>query len=323
MTQTDGRSALLDQLCNAWAPQQHPVADDPVEMWRAVGREPDPWQRDLITRRDWVQALVLCGRQTGKSTTAASLALHTALTKPNSTTLIISRSLRQAAELKRKVDEFHHGLLAESSPLKATRRGRPFRPLPWRVNRLRHEEVDDDEAVRNSVLSLELFNGSRILAMPCSADTSVGFTIDLLIYDEAARIPDGVYFPMRPTVARARSRGEGGRVVALTTPNGKVGWFWEAWNRCQAALARGDKPEWEVVQVPAGVLGPDGTIRLGGCPHLTVEFLRSEYEELGSRWWLQEYGIKFVDALDQVFAQADIDRALRVVDDGFAVMEDV
>lgn len=322
MTVTDGWSVLVDQLRERWAPQ--PAAPrDPVEMWAAVDREPDPWQRRLLTDQAWVQALVLCGRQTGKSTVAASLALQTALEKPGSTTLIVSRSLRQAAELKRKVDEFHHGLLAGRAPLKATRRGRGFRPLPWRINRRFHEEVDDDESVRDSVMAKEIGNGSRILAMPCSADTSVGFTIDLLIYDEAARIPDGVYYPMRPTVARARSRGEGGRVIALTTPNGKQGWFWDSWKRCQEQIAAGDKPDWEVVQVPAGVLGADGKIRLGGCPHLTVGFLQSEYNELGSRWWLQEYGIQFVDALGQVFAQADIDRALRSVDDGFTPWEDV
>ncbi|MDE2099671.1 MAG: terminase family protein [Patescibacteria group bacterium] len=265
-----------------------------------------------MTRRDWTQSLVLCGRQTGKSTVAASLAYHTAVTVPGSTTLIISRSLRQAGELKRKVDEFHYAVRSGHAPTKRTR-ARPQKPIPWAVNRRLHEELDDEEAVRNSVLSMELANGSRVLAMPCTADTAVGFTIDLLIYDEAARIPDGVYSVMRPTLARARSKGRG-RLLALSTPNGKRGWFWEAWKRCLDAVQANKKPEWHTVRVPAGEMLPDGTIRLGGCPHLSLDFLQSEVEELGKRWFRQEYGVEFVDAIDAVFSQADIERALRRTD---------
>ena len=43
--------------------------------------------------------LVNCSRQAGKSTTAAVLALHTALYRPGRLMLLVAPSLRQAAEL--------------------------------------------------------------------------------------------------------------------------------------------------------------------------------------------------------------------------------
>ncbi len=314
--QTKAKAALLAE----WQPRERQLAD-PEEMWRAVGRVPDPWQLGILRGRS-PQTLVLCGRQTGKSTVAASVALQVALGVPGSTTLIISRSLRQAGELKRKVDEFYHGLRSDdASYAKLGRSKARFRPVPWNVNRRLHEELDDGEAVRNSVLSMELANGSRVLAMPCTADTAVGFTIDLLIYDEAARIPDGVYSVMRPTLARARSKGKG-RLIALSTPNGKRGWFWEGCKRYWDAVAAGREPEWDLVCVPAAVM-EGREIKLGGCPHLSLDFLRSEWEELGSRWFLQEYCVEFVDAVDAVFSQADIERALRSAEGVQLVQEDL
>lgn len=268
--------------------------------------------------------LYLAGRgmiPTHNSTSMAAAAYHTAVTKPGSTTLIISRSLRQAAELKRKVDEFHFAMQGQ----RIGWRGAAKRLTKYQLRSRDEIDVpgaDLEDAVRNSVLGLELGNGSRILAMPCMADTMVGYTIDLLIYDEAARIPDAVYYLMRQTVARAAAAGKS-RLIAASTPNGKMGWFWEEINNCREAVAAGREPAWECYNVVGGRLGTDGAALVGDCGWLTRAFLQRELESIGQRWYRQEYGCEFVDALDQVFAQADIDRALRVVDDGFAAMEDV
>ena len=54
------------------------LALDPVELARATGVEPDPWQRDLL-RSAAPRVLLNCCRQAGKSTMAAMLAVHTAL----------------------------------------------------------------------------------------------------------------------------------------------------------------------------------------------------------------------------------------------------
>jgi hypothetical protein len=57
------------------------VTDDRVEFAASLGIAPDPWQRDLL-RSDAARVLMNCCRQSGKSTLAAILALHLALTAP-------------------------------------------------------------------------------------------------------------------------------------------------------------------------------------------------------------------------------------------------
>ena len=66
--------------------------------------EPDPWQARLLrSRAPWI--LLNCCRQSGKSTTTAALALHTAIYDPG-LILLVSPSLRQSKELFAKVTGF-------------------------------------------------------------------------------------------------------------------------------------------------------------------------------------------------------------------------
>src|SRR5512133_2623661 len=63
--------------------------------------EPDPWQASLLrSRAPWI--LLNCCRQSGKSTTTAAVALHTAIYDPG-LTLLVSPSLRQSKELFAKL----------------------------------------------------------------------------------------------------------------------------------------------------------------------------------------------------------------------------
>src|SRR5207302_4542199 len=74
---------------------------------------------------------------------------------------------------------------------------------------------------------LELKNMSRVVCVPCREETIRGFSdIDLLIIDEAARVPDNLYRAVRPMLAVSK-----GRLIALSTPYGQRGWFWNAWAR--------------------------------------------------------------------------------------------
>src|SRR5215831_15664604 len=65
---------------------------------------PDPWQARLLRSCEpWI--LLNCCRQSGKSTTTAALALHTAIYDPG-LILLVSPSLRQSKELFAKVTSF-------------------------------------------------------------------------------------------------------------------------------------------------------------------------------------------------------------------------
>jgi hypothetical protein len=69
-----------------------------------LGFEPDPWQESVL-QWEGKRLLLNCCRQSGKSTTAAILALHRALYFPRSLVLLVSRSLRQSSELFKKVGD--------------------------------------------------------------------------------------------------------------------------------------------------------------------------------------------------------------------------
>ena len=55
------------------------VSLEPTLLIDWAGLEPDTWQKDLL-RSSARRVLLLCARQTGKSTTTALLALHQACT---------------------------------------------------------------------------------------------------------------------------------------------------------------------------------------------------------------------------------------------------
>src|SRR6267378_1473857 len=75
---------------------------DRVTFARRAGFAPEPWQARVL-HSESPRILLNCARQSGKSSTVAMLACHTALYVPNSTTLIVSYALRQSVELFRKV----------------------------------------------------------------------------------------------------------------------------------------------------------------------------------------------------------------------------
>jgi hypothetical protein len=170
------------------------MALDPVETMKAAGMEADPWQARVL-RSSAPRQLLLCGRQSGKTTATAALAAHTAIYRPGSLTLVVSPSLRQSAETFRQVMTF-------------------IRAIPGAPR------ADTD-----SILRTELANGSRVLALPGSEETLRGFAaVSLLVIDEAARVEDGLYLSLRPMLAVSH-----GKLLALSSPWMKAGWFYKSW----------------------------------------------------------------------------------------------
>src|SRR5262249_61506841 len=82
-----------------------------------------------------------------------------------------------------------------------------------------------------------------------------------------------------------------GRLICLSTPFGKRGFFFEEWSD----LAR----PWQRVRITAEE-----------CPRISREFLAEERQALGDRWYRQEYFCSFEDVIDAVFAWEDIQAAL-------------
>jgi Terminase large subunit, T4likevirus-type, N-terminal len=137
-------------------------------------------------------------------------------------------------------------------------------------------------------LALELSNGSRILALPGGDEGGLrGFSkVRALVIDEASRVPDSLWVAVRPMIAAS-----GGAIMLLSTPFGKRGFFYRVWSQSE---------RWLRISVTAEQ-----------CPRLTPEFLAEELIELGPRFYGQEYGCQFVEAVGQVFSDEAIDAAFR------------
>jgi hypothetical protein len=230
---------------------------DAVLIANRAGIVPDAWQSDLL-RSDAKQMILLCSRQSGKSTITSILALHQAIYTANSLILLLSPSLRQSQELFRKLQFFYNALESDSLPT----------------------------ATEESALRMELSNGSRIIALPGKEATIRGFSgVSLLIIDEASRVEDALYQSVRPMLAVS-----GGRIILLSTPFGKRGFFFAEWT---------DGEDWRRVKITAEQ-----------CPRIDKEWLKRERQMIGDWWYLQEYFCEFVETNDQVFSFDDIQNAL-------------
>lgn len=216
--------------------------------------------------------------------------------KPGSLTLLVSRSMRQSGELFRKVKGFH--TLVQPMAL-----------------------------VKDTEHELEYTNGSRVISLPASPDTIVGYSaVDLLILDEAARIPDETYYAVRPMLARSK-----GRILAITTPFGRRGWFYEAWSGQQAdehaldvatverLLADLDFPVEEYSEpgtaVSSEVWNTEALDALAWTktfapvtyqPQLSKAYIANERRSIPDLWFRQEWLCEFVELGNVVFRYEDL-----------------
>ncbi len=156
----------------------------------------DLWQQEAC-RIHAPNLLLLCGRQTGKSTFAALLALWKAMMHPGALVLLISPTLRQSTELFRKSMVLYDALKTQ----------------PGEASRTKTE--------------LHLTNGSSVYSLPgANPDAIRGYSApDLVIEDEAAFVNDRTFVAYRPMLAT----NPNGRNVLLTTPYGRRGHFYERW----------------------------------------------------------------------------------------------
>lgn len=93
--------------------------------------------------------------------------------------------------------------------------------------------------------------------------------VSMLVIDEAARVPDELYRAVRPMLAVSD-----GRLICLSTPYGKRGFFYDAWTR------GGD--DWTRIEIAAAQVD-----------RIPPEFLAQERRCLGEAWYRQEYCCSF------------------------------
>jgi hypothetical protein len=226
---------------------------DPTVIAEDVGFDLDDWQREIL-ESDHKRLLICASRQCGKSTVVSLLAVREAQAGPGDI-LCCAPSQRQSSELFRKIRSTLVHLKTEFSMDSATK--------------------------------VELPNAARIICLPGSEATVRGYSAPrMILVDEASRVPDDFYAAIRPMLAAGD-----GRLVVLSTPWGRRGWFFNA--------AEFGGETWQRYRVPASE-----------CPRISADFLEEELRELGPLRFASEYECQFVDAAESLFPTGLIEAAL-------------
>lgn len=131
--------------------------------------------------------------------------------------------------------------------------------------------------VSQNMSELNLVNGARLLSLPNNEATIRGeAAVDLLVIDEASRVPDNLWGAVRPMLAVS-----GGRTVALSTPFGKRGWYYQEWQ--EGRLWRKKEVHWSK------------------CPRIKMDFVEDERHKHGDSWVRQEFECEFLDEVGSMF----------------------
>lgn len=205
----------------------------------------DPWQKEVLEQKK--HTCIVSGRQCGKSTVISILAAQTALKIPNSYILIGAYVIDQT-EL-----------------------------LFWKIKDYIETKHAKQVVGRMTLHFLQLKNGSKII---CKAigDTGAGMrgpTATMVIIDEAAFVPDRAWIAIEPVISVAK-----GRIILLSTPQGKKGFFYEA----------SINPDFYVK-----------TISARNCPRHTKKFLDQKEAELSPIAFATEYLGEFLDDYNRKF----------------------
>ena len=213
----------------------------------------DTWQEQVLTHEGNIT--LRTGRQVGKSEVVSSKAMKFALEHPGTTTLIIAASQRQSSLLFEKV--------RANIDAECDKNGNVYKEQP-------------------TLTRILLNNGSKIYSLPAGRTGYFirGFTIDLLIADEAAYIPETVWNAVIPMIAVSRKLRGMGFIILLSTPFGKGGYFYNSFT---------DK-EFRSFHVSSE-----------DCKRIPKDFLRKEKLRMTKAEYRQEYQGEFTDEWNQFF----------------------
>jgi hypothetical protein len=181
--------------------------------------------------------------------------VHKALTQPGSTVLVVGPGERQAKLLFSKAASLYR---------------EAGYPLPAHSERR---------------TGLELSNGSVIEALPAVERTTRGYSVDLLVVDEAAAVPDMDYHGILPALIATQ-----GEQVLLSTPRGKRGFYHELWHSAD---------DWQRVMVRSDEVG-----------RIREEDLDVFRRTMPEAFFEQEFMCRFLDTEGGLFSYDDIEVAL-------------
>lgn len=210
----------------------------------------DRWQEEVL--QHWGNITLRCGRQVGKSEVVAEKAVRFALENAGTVTLVIAASQRQSgllfAKIKGNIEARDMGL---------------FKEIP-------------------TLTKIILQNNSEIYSLPVGKTGAYvrGYTVDLLICDEAAYVPEVVWNSVIPMIAVSKGMGKHGHIILLSTPFGKGGYYYNT-------FTDPDFRQWHISSER--------------CPRISKSFLQKERRRMTKTEYRQEYQGEFCDEWNQLF----------------------
>lgn len=252
----------------------------PVAFCREAMNFHPHWYQDELIRDDSIFIACSWSRQIGKSEAIAHKAIHVAYTSRNADVLIIAPGRRQAQELYRKIVQ-----AIKSSPLiSASVLGKP---------------TQEQTTFRN---------GCRIINLPAGDEgvTVRGYSIILLILEEAAYIPDDVIIAIEQGLSST-----GGSEIMISTPRGRSNTFYRVFNPTpelrydMTKQGRQQVGNWACYRYPHtvayDVFKPDGT------PQLSATHVEIQKGKLPDWRFKTEYEALFIEDIDSYWSQKLID----------------
>ena len=224
----------------------------------------DDWQENVLKAKG---NIVLCtGRQVGKTTIMSRKACHYMMDNKNSNIIIVSLTEDQAKLIIVMMLDFF-----EKTNRRMICRGKK-------------------KPTQNKLF---LNNGSSAIARPVgnTGDSMRGFTGNVLIIDEASRMPDLIWAASRPTLLTTS-----GEIWMCSTPHGKTGYFWEAFQNKNG--------RYEVFHISSEEVITNRPITDGWSEEQRVkgiEFLDRERTDMSELQYGQEYLGLFLDDLRAYF----------------------
>lgn len=239
------------------------------------GLKLDVWQERVFRHKGNV--VLRTGRQVGKSTVVSIKCHQLALDYPGTTTLVLAASQRQSSLLFERIrvmfDEDNTANIKEKT------KNKEFKNLKEKRDAERENSIYVTEPTQTKI---ELKNGSIVYCVPTGKTGAYirGFTVDFLIADEAARIPEEVWVAIVPMMATSKNERGTGWQILLSTPLGKHGYFYAA---CK------DK---DFLQIH---------VSSEKCKRIKKSFLTKERKRLTKLQYAQEYLAEFIEAYSQFF----------------------
>jgi hypothetical protein len=265
------------------------VRKDPVIFARVFCKFHPHWYQIKILRDKSKNISIRMGRQMGKTAATAIKALWYAFVRPDAKTpqekvtiVIIAPSQRQSKIMYNQIrDYIHANPILENSIVKSTQE------------------------------TIELDNNSVIHNFPVgdSAEKVRGFSINLLIVDEAAYIRQRIFTAILPSLA-----GTNGGLILIGTPATRTGLFYQTFypGKNSRALKLGFSTHWYPYSDALDVVRVD----MNGVPlsdnegnpitQLSKEWIEYQYETMNKAEFAQEFEARFVDESLGYFTREDI-----------------